>query len=545
MDNKNAIDRMIGWTADRYHYARNSFTKYRTQPKAPPYLREELANVYGINLDWLNDYDDEQLQQLAVRISWVYSNVDRIAKEVSDAKLEVYKRGSNAKDIEHDFERLIESPNQFFGRMALFQYLIWSLMLCEDGAYWYLAPDSSNRNTIREIWPVQMNRLTPIKNQQQFISGYEYRVNGRKPYIIPSQYICRFFLPNPFDMWKSLTPLVAAKYAMDVYTGIASSQRSLFTEGGGIPLSIVTVDPNMGDPDFNAVRAQIQEDWKNEKRIAVARAGTIDVKAVGISNKDLEAISSINTNRDEIDSVFMGIPWRTPNFLGGEGIREANRQIRERVIHPLHTLISTQIQIHIMNLYYANGRDTSDYLVRFEDVRDRDRALAVQEHSVNWRAMTLNEARFQLGLPPYNDNRFDDMGNLLLHLSINPSYIQSLYGLDESNIRDPQKKPDGVGNLPDSASPERTTNMLVESGSDANVSLRSIDVDSAINEAIRTELKRYRTVLLRTFRKHESVVDKSFDTDIIPFDIMSSIKMQLVSVASESDINEIFAEHLK
>lgn len=542
----NIVDRMVGWTADRYHHALNSFTKYRTQAKAPPYLREELASVYGIDLNWLNDYDEEKLQQLAIRISWVFSNIDRIAKEVSDAKLEVYKRGSNEKNIDHDFEKLIESPNEFFGRMALFQYLIWSLMLSEDGAYWYLALDSSNPNVIREIWPVQMNRLKPIRNDRRFITGYWYRTNGStKPVYIPARNICRFFLPDPFDMWKSLSPLIAAKYSMDIYAGIASSQRSLFTEGGGIPLSIVTVDPNMGDPDFNAVRAQIQQDWRDEKRIAVARAGTIDVKAVGISNKDLEAISSINTNRDEIDSVFMGIPWRSNNFLGGEGIREANRQIRERVIHPLHTLIATQIQIHIMNPYYAGGRDTSEHFVRFEDVRQFDRALAVQEHSVNWRAMTLDESRFQLGLPPYRDERFDKMGNLLLHLAINPSYIQSLYGLNESNIRDPQKKPTGVGNLPDSASPERMTNMLVEAGSDANVSTRSIDIDSAINEAIRTELKRYRTVLLRTFRKHESVVDKSFDTDIIPFDIMSNIKMQLVSVANESDINEVFAEYLR
>lgn len=519
-------DRISGWIVDRFNYV-----KYRTASKAPPYIARELANNYGIDWNWISDYNEEELQQLAIKVSWVYSNIDRIAKEVSDARIEVYQRGSNQRDIDHEFETLMEYPNEFFGRMALLQYTVWALELSEDGAYWYLAPDSNGK--IREIWPIQMNKLTPVKHPTKFISHYEYHTNNsEKPLVIPSQYICRFFFPDPFDMWKSMSPLYAAKMAIDIYYGISKSQRSLFTEGGGIPLSVVTLDPNINNADFATVRQQIKEDWEQQKRIAIARAGTIDIKTVGISNKELEAIESQSANRDEIDSVFMGIPWRTGHFLGGEGIREANRQVRERVIHPLHTLISTQIQIQIIERYYAK-----DLIVKFEDVRQFDRALAVQEHSVNWRAKTFDEARFDLGLPPYQNKDMPDLGNMPIHLAINPAFVSNKYGLNP--VRDPQKKPDGVGNLPDSMSPEALTNLTASGNQELDATIRSIDITQAVNEGIKEELKRYKKVILRSFRRDNSV-DRQFETDIIPYDIMSTIKDELNSISSEDEIVSLF-----
>jgi phage portal protein BeeE len=537
----NLIDRTVQWSAERYKFAITQFSsKYRTQPKAPSFIAQELNKNYGFDLSWLNQYSDVELQQMAMRVSWIFSNITRIANEVSSAKLEVYEQGSKQQNINHAFEKIVSSPNQFFGGSSLFKYLIWCLMLSDEGAYWYLAPDSSDPRKLREIWPIPINRLTPIRDERNFISGYWYKSNNsEKPLRIDPRYICRFFVPHPYDLWKSLTPLDASKLAIDVYYGLQSSQRSLFTSGGGIPLAIVALPETLGEPDFATIRGQIQEDWKDEKRIAVVRAGTIDIKSVGVSNKELESVASQHTNRDEIDSTFMGVPWRADIFMGGEGLREANRLIRDTVIYPLHIMIAHQIQVHILNYFYSD-----QYYVKFEDVRQFDRAMAVQEHSVNWRAKTFDEARFDLGLPAYEHKMFPDMGGLPLHLAINPSFVSSIYIQPDNTIRDPQAKPDGVGNLPDSQSPESMTNMLTESES-SNVPLRSINIDRAINEATRQELKRYRTVLRGALRRGESLVDKSFDTSIIPIDIMTEIALELPSVVSDDDLTKAFSKYIE
>jgi hypothetical protein len=220
-------------------------------------------------------------------------------------------------------------------------------------------------------------------------------------------------------------------------------------------------------------------------------------------------------------------------------LREANRLIRDMVIYPLHIMIAHQIQVHILNYFYSDK-----YFVKFEDVRQFDRAMQVQEHSVNWRAKTFNEARFDLGLPEFDNPDMPGLGEWPLHLAINPALITARYGWGNSEIRDPQAKPDGVGNLPDSQSPESMVNMLTESES-SNVPLRSIDVTRAINDATRQELKRYRTVLRGALRKGESLVDKSFDTSIIPIDIMTEIALELPSVVSDDDLTKAFSKYIE
>jgi hypothetical protein len=129
--------------------------------------------------------------------------------------------------------------------------------------------------------------------------------------------------------------------AMSVYGGITTSQRDLYNKGRGVPLSVISVDPNIGNEDFAIVRQQLRDDWESEIRVAVTRAGSMNIGTVGISNRDLQVIEAQNFNRDEIDAVFMGgIPWRSDQFLSGDGLREANKQVKEVVIHPLHKMIS-------------------------------------------------------------------------------------------------------------------------------------------------------------------------------------------------------------
>lgn len=531
------VDSAVGYIADRWQYAQSAF-KYRTPRKAPPYIvaeLEEMSTFIDID-DLLRRYDDKKLQKLAIAIPWIYANIRRIANEVSVPDLSVIEAGSQEKDIDHEFERVLRAPNGFFGKAALLQYTIWVMMLSQRGAYWYIMPDfSGTGGVIREIWPVPMDKLKPVKHPTQFISHYEYdRGGGRKPLKIDKRFICRFFFPDPRDFWKSLTPLEAARYGIELYSSIAGSQTSLFGRAGGVPLAVVSVDKDIEESDFAVVRQQLKEDWEEQKRIAVVRAGTMSIGHVGITNRELEVIASQEMNRDELDTIFMGFAWHADTSAGS--MKEADRRIKETIIHPLLLMLADQIKIEILNPFY--GRD---YLAKFEDVRKTDIAIQVQKWQTTWKASSMNEARREMNMPEWKNDVIPEIGDLPVNLANNAQFMISYLGLKAQRVNNENQLND-VGNMEGSAAPERVVAM--EAGEETNTD-KSIDVDAALQMAINTELKRYRTVAIRGFVRHAMKPDEvEFVTDVVPEQTMKAIQADLSSARSEDEIRDVFGRYI-
>jgi hypothetical protein len=540
---------IIDGVANTYHYG---IQKFRTPRRAPRYLQAEVGETpLGVPSDFWGGLSQHKKQLIASRVSWIYSNIFRISNEVSAAKFQVLKFGSKEQDIEHDFERLLEFPNEFFTGKDLLSYIVWGLSLDRWGAFWYLAPDSKTGG-LREIWPIPLGRMRPIKDRNRYIKGYVYTPRKHahedelgtdfsttsgtgEPFFIPEKFVCRFLYPHPFDLYRSLPPLDASTLAIDTYAGISTTQRDLFTQSRGVPLSVLSLDENISEPDFAVARQRIRDDWENERKIAIIRGGTMDVQTIGLSNRAMQVIESSSFNRDQFDAIFMGgIQWRRDD-ISGEERDTINKEIKEVVIRPIHELIAARVQISILSKFYG-----PDFVGDFEDVRAQDRAIQIQENQVNWTGKTFDEARRDLKLPEYKEESLPGLGNLPVRLATNPSFVLQYF--DIASTPDPEENPEEVGNLIESQDPEQLTNQMVEQPEKA-----AIDIESAINEGIKEELKRYQKVLLRTWRKREEaqdLIDRQFDSDIIFEDVFINIQTKLISVSSEEDIKAIFAEWL-
>ena len=80
-----------------------------------------------------------------------------------------------------------------------------------------------------------------------------------------------------------------------------------------------------------------------------------------------------------------------------------------------------------------------------------------------------------------------------------------------------------------------------------------MSIITAPNEAtsvdgMATELKRYKKVILRDYRKHGDSIklsERIFDTDIVPVETMDTIKTKLAIVVSEEEIISVFSEWLR
>lgn len=527
----NFIDR----TAGGWQYATE---KFRTPRRTPPYIRAELEGLGVVQtLDIFRGWDDEKRRQVAARIAWVYSNIQRIGNEVAAAKYNVVRKDDRTQDIPHPLEDLLQSPNEFFSGVTLLQYLIWGLSMDEYGAFWYLAPDS-NTGKIREIWPIPVGTMQPIPHKEKFIDGYLYTPrSGGKAIKLPTKYVARFVYPNMNNIYKSLTPLEAAALTVDTYIAQQTTQRDIYKEGKGVPLAVLALDPNISEPDFAVARDTIRKDWADQNSIAIIRGGTLAVETLGLTSAQLQIIEAVEFTKDELDAAFMvGILWRRKGISGDER-DEINKEIKEVVIHPLHMLIASYIQSQILERFFGK-----QWVGEFDDVRAQDRSVRIQEFTMQRSVLTYDQGSEFWGGVPFDDSELPEplpgYGSLPLPLADNPSFVLKYYGLGET--KDPEEADEEVGNLPEFLDPEALTNQMAEEP-------ESVDLKAAAIAGMKVDLSNYKKVLKRTWRKRQSpsgLAELDFDTVTVFPEYMSEIKAALYDVSAESDIDAIFAKWL-
>jgi phage portal protein BeeE len=500
--------------------------KARRQNSIPPYMARDVASTSSI-FTWEQFWEsksEEEKQRIALSVSWIYSAIDLIASECAATGFHVKDVRPNEKEIDvpnHEFEKKLKTPNEFMTKTFLLRYTIYWLEMSRLGAFWYLAPDK-NTGELAEIWPINPNQMTVVPSTTQFVDHFIYKPQNtsERGYKINPKYVAWFRYPDPFDYWASLPPLLAALLPAEIELGIQNSQNKFYSESRGIPLSLVSLDPDLGEADFESARADIKEDWSSGATIAIARAGDIDVKSLGFTQRDLEILGNQNITRDKIDSIFFGYPIRSDTAFDGDGIKEADRLVKEKKIFPLLTGLGEEITKSVIQKFYE-----TKYIGMFDDVRTADRALNIQEDSLNSRWRTVNEMRAKDGLPPMADPELPNIGELLVWLATNPSFVATKYGLnarvDGGNIETP---PD-VGNLTDSEAPESFTNRLVNS--------------QAEKVAVLTELKRWKTVAKRALKSGEP---RDFISVVIPEILRDEIETGLLTAGSDTAIDTLFTE---
>lgn len=432
--------------------------KARRQTKAPLYIRREqgpdpnqlIENISA--LDFFNNLTEEQQLRLNLKLSWIYSDIDLIARETASTEHHVLSSDEIGKKTRLDTSklfRLVEEPNPYMSKPFLLRMIVYWLSISRRGAFVYMAPDKADKTKINELWPIQSTRITPQKNNDGYLSHYEYITGGtqsrpKRKFRIPANYVIWLRYPDPLDLWGSLPPLLAALDAAETYKNVAESENKLFGNARGIPLSIVSTSPEVQDRDFEVVRDQIRSDWQDGTNIAVTRGGQISVASVGFSQKDLESIMSKINSRDEIDSVFFGFPIRTEKLVSGEGLKEVDRFVKEKTIWPLLDLIKHDFTQQLARRYFEKNVE-----IVFADIRTADRALTIQEKIINSRTRTINEMREDDGQSPFIDDLFPGYGDLPVSMATNPSFVQLYYNIGADSLVDEgriAKEPE-VGNV--------------------------------------------------------------------------------------------------
>lgn len=535
---KNLVDNLVSYGVDRIAHARQAWeSAFKTTERS--HLPDYLVGGGGLSANYLETLTEDEKRRIALTISWVFADIKLIANEASSMGMRVKRLvDERLEEIKnHPFEMILNHPNSEMDITFLLQYTIYWMSL-RGKAYWFLAPERGDPNVIKEIWPIQADRLTPVPGKDVFVEKYLYRTNRGGILSIDPHYVVFLRYPNPFNLWDGLSPLTGASLPMETEIGSAKWQRDTYTTGRGIPHSVISLDKGLGDRDFLSASQRIREDFEEERKVAITRAGEMDVKTVGISPRELELIKSRQFTRDEIDSVFLGVPLRdhsSDTWLAG-----ADKVIKEKIIWPLHKLMAGQISVQAVQRFYEE-----DVYLEFDDIRPQDRSVSVQEANIYWRVHTFNEAREALGKPKYENKAFESFGDLPVPLAIDPAFVTLFYDIGRLD-------PLTSGNLPGSADNlDRLIGRFNDIAQRRTVTPQTpqpgyYSAESPIHQvnrlAQKAELQRWKRVALKELANGKNPGERVFLSEVLNPDESIEIQSALNLCKNAEEIKALFME---
>jgi len=262
---------------------RLGYTKASAVPLSVAFSGE--APLGGGHVEGWGSWTREQQERLALQSSWVYSDIQLIARECAGVDLGVYSQiGEELEAIEaHPFELLMRRPHRHFSKAFVLQYTVTWLLLRGEAYLWQVGDLAGE---LAALVPIPANRMRPIPDREEYISHYAYQPRyGGKSVPIPMEQVVFFRFPNPFDYHRGLAPLTAYRMAME--TDLEMVQWNADSYEKGSPLrQIISLPAELRNEVYEQAKADLlRELVEKGKRYVIARAGQLDAKDVGASQK--------------------------------------------------------------------------------------------------------------------------------------------------------------------------------------------------------------------------------------------------------------------
>lgn len=328
-----------------------------------------------------------------------YKAIDKIGMSLSVYQPQIAKKSGDAYK-NHPLLNLYEYPNDIQRNPSDFIHLYGMLFEIYGETFWYLAR-GENSKKIKELIllnPAQMELF--IEDGE--LKGYVlHKADGNKvPLELDEVYHDK--RANPFNYWRGMS--VMEKAATYIDTEIVTSTFTLnYMKNNASPSGIVSL-PNMDKTTFTQFAQEWREGYEgpeNAGKTAFIRGGEADFKAVGATLKDVDQKI---TRQMAINDVLMMLEM-PKELLGisddsgfGRNTIEAFSYIfaKEKIEPMMKRLDRIYSDIWSMQ----PSREQAIVVTHESPIpEDKDFRHKVNKDLVNV-ALTVNEVREQMGLPP-------------------------------------------------------------------------------------------------------------------------------------------------
>jgi phage portal protein BeeE len=453
----------------------------------------------------------EAAQRRAIQNSWAFTAMNEKAMEYAKGRLRIYAVDGSEDGMEiqnHHFLRVLRNPNPLMGQAALMQFSSWWSDL--DGNYfWMMLPDETGFR-LAEIWPLPSYQVRVVPgNKDRMVDYYEYQVNGRLV-PIPAEYIFQHKLPNPFDIFRGLSPLVAAMLPIDSDSAMAHWNGAFFGQDNVMPSAIISL--SSGNPtspidprDIDEIKDDLANNYTaGRRKTIVTNAYQMAAQLLGYNAKDMDFLGGRELTQDEIYQV-LGFP---PGYAS-KNSTESNSTVGYakfmEFISGLHRLSAEQMTSLILPRWYPSN---VDLVARFDDVRPINKDMVLREAEASKNDMTQNERRERFWKLPAIDG-----GDVLPSVQMQASGGPTPFGIDDGFSRDVLAKP---------------TNALMPSAR------KTVDAES-----LQDDLKKWRAKAIKSIKIGEPAA-VSFVSKAIPEALGNAVIAGLDFSEHRADIYEVF-----
>lgn len=458
------------------------------------------------------------------RLSWVNIAVTVTSQTAAGVPFEVKQRvGEDTTAIEnHPFELLLERPNPMQSRFEFLEALFGYRRLSGNAYLWLNRRNESTAPS--ELWLIPPHRMRPVPDPNLYLRGYEYDPGGGASKILLETWeVAHFKRWHPGNRYIGLSPIEALANGVSSDLAMQEWNHNYFgKDNAKIPGILAFADPII-DSDWERLKTEVAEKHGGTERRTMmlrnAGKGGVQWISTGITQKDMEFLQGRQFTKEEIFAALapglssvLAINATEANAIAGDAT------FMNRTIWPDLTAVAEKITNDILPSYGDNLKG------EFEDVRIKDRAMALQEETNSFKYMTVAEVRAEHGLEALGDERDD---KLVDGPGETPPQLQD-FNNPPPNVQ--VSKPD----IP----------MLTEGQNGKQMPAGKAVIDVTPLDPLEDELNKWRRKAVKAVKRGKSAA-VDFESDEIPEALAESIAGSLEAVQAPEQVQAIFTSAIQ
>ena len=240
--------------------------------------------------------------------STVHAAVKVLAEAVARPKLHVWKRSAPNADPEraedsHPMQRLLDRPNPMW-TAGEFWRAVESWLALTGSAFVQIELGDDLNPT--EIWPLRSDEVRVLLNEDhRAVTGYVHEsIDGSTAILRNEMLWFRRF--NPIQPYAGLSSIAPSRAAVDMSTEAMRFNRSFFVNAA-TPSDLVVKMSN--NPSARQIEGFLDR-WKERfsktenAHLPVVVTDGLDVKHLGINQRDMEFIAALSWSVEEVSRAF-------------------------------------------------------------------------------------------------------------------------------------------------------------------------------------------------------------------------------------------------
>lgn len=453
--------------------------------------------------------------------SWVHTAIQFVANAAATTDFEIFTRakGEQEEVEDHPFEQLLRRPNPLQSR---FEFLVatFSYLKLGDSFWWLNCPQGEGSAPV-ELWTVEPQSIRPVPDGRMFIRGYEYTYNGGTMLLEPWE-VVHFKTFNPLSQFLGLSDVNAIE--LQANSDLATVKKDFRANGinnGRMP-GILAFADDFQPVEWESMKGQIDENSKKMRQYMLlhgVKAGGLQWLQTAMSNRDMQSLESRTLTRDEIFGVLApGLASTLVTNATEANAKAGKATLAEYALYPMLEAVGQKITNDVLPLYGEN------LIGAFEEIRVKDKVMELEEIKLYSSTHTLAEIREKY----YGDQPLGDDRDKLL-----PGQINAQTGDGTKEPTPPALAAFAGNNNPPAQQPADTTR--------GDPTANPIDPGAAMDAAAVAEVKRWRKVARKAIREGKAV--KEFESDVLPAEVMSTIKAGLALATTDEQVMAVFAKY--